>query len=354
MYLKEEHSASNVAPAPDNMSINGIYQEVFVPSLGRQIFKTIKSKSGVGYVYGITMNDDESGIAVKRELMEVYEDLPVKMTSITSEAIHDIWTQFGEDGLKDIARYLRGFANRQENEKTLEFLANNSASLGTLWLSAYQNAETVFFELAEKINQGILFMNSDYVRSYTAYAVVPWKWASSLMSLDGYLMKIESPEDEAIRPFELRIGKTGFVTWYVNPDPEEENTVYVGLTDPQNIGRHCAVFADYQNELVEAIEYHSGTSYYRILNRFGIAKSALHTEEHPMMIKFDVIADSKYPGDPSLNPENYYMAVEGDIDDFLDDGVLNLSAPGSGELGDKANPFAFAVESDIDNILAGS
>ena len=279
--LNEDQWAQNVACTDENLSINGLYQQASLPSLGRVIFSVIPIHGPTGAIFNIRTKADNSGIEIVRNEVEVFES-PRKRTTITSEALQDVIKQYGEDGLKMIARYLRGISNQDENQKTIDFLKNNAVSAGSLTLSNPSIPDSCWREISMKVQDCVLQMNSKNRRTYNAFVVLPYKYGATLMSLFADMANQEFAEIE-----NLFIGSSGLTDWFVNPDNTDEN-IYVGLMDKQGTGRECAMFSPYTDEITKAYDYETGQNAYFIFNRFAITISPLHTTDNPMIMSFTI------------------------------------------------------------------
>ena len=115
--LNETQWSPNISNTDENLSLNGVYQELKLPSLARSIFTVSDMHGPTAAIFNITGND-HGGISLVRSEVEIYDNEPVR-TKITQETLQDIETQFGEDGKRSVAVLLRGFANDNENEKTI-------------------------------------------------------------------------------------------------------------------------------------------------------------------------------------------------------------------------------------------
>lgn len=279
--LNENKWAPTIATTDENLSINPIYQQLRLPSLGRQIFTVSDVHGPTGAIFNIVSAN--GGISFIRNEVEVY-DYPANppKSRITVEALQDIKTQYGENGLGLVAKYLKGLANDDENQKTIAFLNNKSVSTTSLTLTEPTKPDTVWTELSYKIQNCVLEMNSKHIRSYSAYVVLPYKLGASIMSVFAGLDNPELADASS-----LFVGRSGLTEWYINPD-NTDNNVYVGLVDREGLGRGCAVFSPYVNEIRSTKEYDTGDVVCFIWNRYAITESPLHTASEPMMMKFTV------------------------------------------------------------------
>ena len=286
--LNEDQWAQNIACTDENLSINGLYQQAKLPSLGRIIFTVSDIHGPTGAIFNVRTKADGSGIEIVRNEVEVYES-PAKRTTITTESLQDIVRQYGEDGLKMVAKYLRGVANEEENQRTIQFLKDNAVSAGTLTLTDPRIPDACWREISMKVQDCVLQMNSKNRRTYKAFVVMPYRFGAAMMSLFADMKNSDYADIE-----NLFIGSSGLTDWFVNPDNTDSN-IYVGLMDKEGFGKGCAVFSPYTDEIVKAhgsmkdnpLYFTEQTAYF-IFNRYAITISPLHTPDNPMIMYFTV------------------------------------------------------------------
>lgn len=281
MKLNETRWAPNINPSDENASINGIYQQAKLPSLGRCIFTVTPIHGPTAAIFNIATNAS-GDIAILRNEVEVVDSSPIK-TAITQEAFQDIESQYGLSAYEKVAKLLRGHANDFENTKTIAFLKANAVSSPDLTLTDPTMPDLSWREISWKVQQLVLEMNSQHIRTYGAFVVLPYKMASSIMSVFADLHNSDIADSTR-----LFMGKSGLTDWFVNPDPEDD-TCYVGLRDDLGTGRECAVFAPYTDEVTMAIDPETGEYKYFIWDRFAIAISPLHKLTEPMLMSFKVL-----------------------------------------------------------------
>lgn len=286
--LNEDQWAQNIACTDENLSINGLYQQAKLPSLGRIIFTVSDIHGPTGAIFNVRTKADGSGIEIVRNEVEVYES-PAKRTTITTESLQDIVRQYGEDGLKMVAKYLRGVANEEENQRTIQFLKDHAISAGTLTLTDPRIPDACWREISMKVQDCVLQMNSKNRRTYKAFVVMPYRFGAAMMSLFADMKNSDYADIE-----NLFIGSSGLTDWFVNPDNTDSN-IYVGLMDKEGFGKGCAVFSPYTDEIVKAhgsmkdnpLYFTEQTAYF-IFNRYAITISPLHTPDNPMIMYFTV------------------------------------------------------------------
>lgn len=279
-----EHWAENIATSDENLSaLNKLFQQSKLPSLGKDIFTVSTLHGPTGALFSVVTEDNT--VKIKRNEVEVsnnFTDNDIVKTSITTEALYDINTQFGEDGVELLSNYLKGLANDFENTKTLEFIDTNAVSKDSLTLSN-ESPEYVWQAISNHVTKLVLEMNMKNIRTYEAFVVLPYKLAASIMSLFADLHNSELADKTR-----LFVGRSGFTEWYINPDPSEETNVYVGLKDSGGTGRGCANFSEYINTITYAVNPDSGEPHYFIWDRFALTMNPSHTETNPMLVKFEI------------------------------------------------------------------
>ena len=73
----------------------------------------------------------------------------------------------------------------------------------------------------------------------------------------------------------------------LNPDAEDEK-IYVGLMDKEGLGKECAVFSPYTDEIKKTYDPKTGNPGYFIHNRFAITISPLHSSTDPLLMYFTI------------------------------------------------------------------
>ena len=202
-------------------------------------------------------------------------------TGITQEVVHDLRSQFGKETAGVIGKLLRGLANDAENTDTIAFLEANALAGTTLLLSNSANAETNLFEITQRVHELVLAINSNHLRSYEAFAVVPYVALGGIMGLSKYV----GGDNKSERG--LFIAKVGQTKFYLNPDATATNA-YVGLKDTTNPSKSSAVFSPYVSNIIDAIDSNTGNSTYHIFNRYAITASPLHVAGEEMLHKFAI------------------------------------------------------------------
>lgn len=280
--LNEDTWAPTISTTDENLSINGIYQQTKLPSLGRKIFAVTPIHGPTGAIFNVVTNNT-NGIKIVRNEVEVfdYPSKPLK-SSITLETLEDIKSQYGQEGIELVCRYLRGLTNDDENAKTINFLSTNAIASSNISLTDPTVPDTTWQEISYKVQQLVLEMNSQHIRTYNAFVVIPYMLGASIMSVFAGLDNAELADETS-----LFVGRSGLTEWYLNPISSDTN-IYVGLMDKAGTGRECAVFSPFENEIRVAKDFETGEIRCFIWNRYAITVSPLHVPTEPMIMKFSV------------------------------------------------------------------
>jgi len=271
----------NIATTDENLTVDQMFQQTILPSVGRQIFSILPINGPTGALFNLRKKAASNDFELVRRDVEVYPSESIK-TGVTKEAIQDIIAQYGRNAYDIIGTMLRGLANEQENTRTLAFLEANAKAGDFLQLSGPNNAELNLFEITQRVHEYVLAMNNQTLRTYEAFAVVPAKPLAGVMALHAYAGG-EHKEERGL--YIAHIGQTKF---YLNPDANS-TTAYVGLKDSINPSKSSGVFSPYQSQVVEATDPDTGENTFFIFNRFAISASPLHVTDNEMFYKFEVL-----------------------------------------------------------------
>jgi hypothetical protein len=273
--------APNVASTDSNITVGQMFQQTSLPSLGRSIFEVIPTQGPTSGFFNLRKKAGTNNFELVRTNVEVYPSEAIA-TGLTQEVVQDIKNQYGVKANEVIGKLLRGLANNQENTRTLAFLEAQSKSETELNLTNSLNAETVTFEVGQKVHELILKANTKNQRTYDSWAVLPYTFAASFAALNNYVGGMKKDESGL---FISQIGNTKF---YMNPDATS-TTAYVGLRDFGNPNVSSGIFSPYMEDVVEATHPDTGNLTYFIFNRFAIAASPLHVTNDEMMFKFNIV-----------------------------------------------------------------
>lgn len=266
-------------PTDENLSLPEIYHQLASPSLARSVLHVQKLHGPTGALFNIKKKDAEDAIELLRNDVEVYPSEPIK-TGITQEVLDDIFAQYGQNGLYNVAVLLRGLANNAENDKLFEWLEDVAVDTSrALTLSNQTNAIDNFYELNQFVSEEVLKMNLAGVRTYRASVILPYKLAASVLGVNGVLSTGNATKSE------FYVGGTSFVKYFVHTDPAATNG-YIILHDEILPTSSAGVISPYQDQLQLVQNSEDGQYNVLIYNRFAIKESPLHTASNPMITKF--------------------------------------------------------------------
>lgn len=256
-------AAIDIAVVDQNLTIQEIYRQLIVPSLGQEIFKVYNQTGPLAGIF--TLDRVGSKVKLLRSDSQVFDSSPIN-TGISKEAAQDIESQFGMDANKIIASLLRGLANDQENTKTIGFLASKATARTPVVLSTPNNSKFIVEEITQAVAESIMEMNKNGFITYKSSVVIPAKFAGS------FAIRGEDVTEGSDSSFYMaRIGHTNY---YVNPDTTNTDTIYVLLNDED---RSSGFFSKYTDDIVTAVDPDTGAENFFIFNRFAITESPKHT-----------------------------------------------------------------------------
>ena len=289
----ETSASPNVATTDSKFPLNDVFQQTDLPSLGRSIFATVKPNGPFAGIFSLTdshhttdnagnFNDARPRLILKRSNLECFPSKPIS-TELTVEAVKDLEAMYGcETAYKYITKMLRGLCNNYENDKTIEFLEKNAIETDKLELTDNRNSETMMFEISQRVQELSLKMNSLTKRTFSSYAVIPYKYAASIMTTFAY-----TTGNNTTNVDELVVADFALMKYFVNPDITSD-TIYVGLRSPDDPFCSSGFFGDYGSQLQTIKDPDSGNDIITIYNRFGLAMNPLHCEHNPMLYKFKI------------------------------------------------------------------
>ena len=281
--LNEQTTAADIGSIEFWVNVKERFQQTQIPSLAKVIFAPYTMKTPIGKMFNLTDDDGDGDNDIKLKLtastLEAGAVEPYVIT-ITNEALDD-YTSMYRDPAQAIANALKGFTNRRESEDALKLLKQAASDQTALTISDKLNSESQTFEIIGKVQQCVLYMNANKLRTYHSFAILPYKYAGALMAAFSYQTGANTIESS-----DLQIAKFGTMTYYVNPDPKDDY-VYVGLRHPTNKALCAGIYGDYQSQITTAIDK-LGNLKAHIHRRYAMAMSPLHTEENPMLCKFKI------------------------------------------------------------------
>jgi len=284
----------NIATTDENLTVEQMFQQVKLPSLGREIFSVQQMHGPTAALFNVRNRVAQPGNPVTltnandfqlfRSEVACYPSVAIS-TGVTQEMIQDLRAQYGLEANKIIGSLLRGLANEAENAHTLAFLTSNSLVGPSLTLSpaVRANAELTLFTVTKRVQELVLKINSIGLRTFEAFAVLPAQELAGVMSLANYAQGEVRENNSSL--FVAKIGKTKF---YLNPDPLS-TTAYVGLLDPLNMSKSSGVFSPYEETVVNGVNPDTGAEHYHIYNRYAITASPLHIPGEEMFHQFNIV-----------------------------------------------------------------
>jgi len=273
-------NAPNIETTDENLTVDAMFQQSSLPSLGRQIFSVLPINGPTGGLFNIKKKAVGNEFELVKRNVEVYNSAAIK-TALTQEAVQDLKAMHGKEANLVVGKLLRGLANDDENTKTLAFLVAQAKAAAGLTLTSSSNSEVTLFELTKKVTDLILEINKLNLRTYEACAIVPYKAVSAMMALSQYA----GGDDDGERG--LFIAKIGKTRYYTNPD-STSLVAYVVLRDSENPSKSSAVFSPYMGQIIEARDPDSGSLTYHIFNRYAITASPLHITNNEMIYSFAI------------------------------------------------------------------
>lgn len=275
-------NAPEIATTDENLSVDAMYQQAALPSLGRQIFSVVPMNGPTAALFNLRKKAGTTDVELVRAEVEVEPSTSIH-TGISLEAIQDLRAQYGKEVNTVVGTLLRGLSNDQENTATLAFLDAESKSEAALTLTSAGNAENNLFEITQKVHELVLKANSKNMRTYEAFCVLPFSAGAAIAALSNYVAGKEGEKEER-GLFLAQVGQTKF---FMNPDATSD-MAYVGLKDSSNPSKSSAVFSPYRSTIVEAVNPDTGANTYHIYNRFAVTASPLHEASNEMLFKFQI------------------------------------------------------------------
>ncbi len=273
--INEEVVASQVADTDQNLSIDGMYQQLALPSLAKSVCETVKLEGPTGGVFAI--KNDNGDFKLLRNDAEVFASDPIS-TGITREAFEDIQSMFGKSAKRVIGTLLKGLSNDQENDKLIPFIKANAGVASDITLSDPTHAWTTFKELTQKIHELVVKMNSKNQRTFHTFVILPVKFAGTVLSTENQTKRDGQSKG-------LYISTAGLTEYFINPDVTDTD-IYIGLFDKNVNGKNSITYSPYKSEIVTAVDPDSGNETYHIYNRFALTMNPLHEAGNEMLLKF--------------------------------------------------------------------
>ena len=273
--LSEGVIASDIADTDE--IISAIVDQKQVDSLAYQIcdVQTIHGPTGANF----SVQYDTKAKVIRNNVQ--VEDDAIQDTGFTLEVIQDMQRTYGKDAIQFIGKTFGGMAARKENDKLISKLADTAYDSGSLTLSDGANAETIAFEISQKVAEEILTINEINYKTLDSFVVLPKKGAAAFLALGSYFSDEQNESG-------LFIGKKGRIKYYINPVIGDDN-VYIGLNSKLP-GNSSLIFSPYQHTLITAQDADSGETKVFNVNRYAITENSLSSEktDDKMVRKFSL------------------------------------------------------------------
>jgi hypothetical protein len=280
--LQEATTDADIATTDEILSVNEIYHEKALASLGRHIFPVIPINGPTAKLFNINTNSGGDGIDLLKSDVAVETSAPIH-TTITDEAVQDLYSQFGKEAYNIVGTLLRGLANDAENTATITFLDANCLDGADLALTTaiIANANTSVEIITQRVQELVVESNARNTRTFGAFCVLPYKYAASISAISRFI------NDDYTNETGLYVGKIGLTDYYINPVVAADHA-YVGLKDLQNPSKSAGVFSPYASTITKSLHKDSGLEAYHIFNRYAITASPLNETGNELMHKFEI------------------------------------------------------------------
>jgi hypothetical protein len=261
-----------------------VFQELPTTSLVRSIAAVVPMKMSTGQIIN-TRRQGTTGsfeTVVGSLTVNTASSNPIQ-SGLTVEVLTDLQNQYGMDGYAIAANLLKSIADKEENTAFLTFLSANSLSTPILTLTDPASAEQSLFEITQRVQELVIKMNTPDYRTYSAWAILPYKNAASISALSHYVRGEDAEEKRLI------LNKIGKTTYYVNPDTTA-NQIFVGLHEPSkgNMGASSVILGTFEQEILRSADPESFQGKIGILNRYATAVNPLSGAGAEMLMDFIV------------------------------------------------------------------
>ena len=260
------------------------FQELSSNSLIREIAATVPMKYSTGKIVNIrkqAANDSFETVSANLTVNTATSD-PIQ-TGLSLEAISDLKNQYGLDGYTIAGNLLKGIVDAAENTAFMTFLDSNSLATPVLTLSDANSAEPSLFEITQRVQELVIKMNTPNFRTFSAFAVLPYKNAASISALSQYARGDEETKKQLV------LSTIGQTQYYVNPDTTT-TTAYVGLKakDKKSMGASSVIMGTFAQEILRSTHVESFQAKVGILNRYATAVNPLSDTGAEMLMSFVV------------------------------------------------------------------
>jgi|TARA_B100002003_G_scaffold106127_1_gene98610 hypothetical protein len=260
------------------------FEELPTVSLLREVATIVPMKMSTGNIINIRRNASTNSFETVEATLTINtaSSNPIQ-SGLSVEAMTDLNNQYGLDGYKIAANLLKGIVDQTENDAFIVFLDANALNTTPLVLSDPNSAEPCLFEITQRVQELIIKMNTPNFRTFSAFAILPYKNAASISALSHYVRG----EEEAKK--DLILNKIGNTSYYVNPDVTATK-VYVGLKakDKKSLGASSIIMGTFPQELLKSTHVESFQANIGLLNRYATAMNPLHDTGSEMLMEFTI------------------------------------------------------------------
>ena len=273
--LNESVTSADIAQTDE--IISSIIEQKQLDSLAYQICDVQTIHGPTGAQFSLQYNDGK--VILLRNNVQV-EDDAVQNTGFTLETIQDIQSQYGKNAIDFIGKTFSAISSTEENKKLISKIQALAVGDDTITLSAPNNAETMVFEISQKVSEEVMAMNSKTYRTMDSFVILPIKGAASFLAVGSYFNDTNNASG-------LFVGKKGRTQYYVNPILGDDN-VYIGLNGKLP-GNSSLIFSPYQHTLITAQDPDTGNTNVFNVNRYAITENSLSTAGNEMLRKFSLV-----------------------------------------------------------------
>jgi hypothetical protein len=271
LIVEETHN-DDIGTADFNFNtLVKVFQELPTASLIRSVAAVVPMKMSTGQIINIKKNatTDAFETVVNTLTVNTSTSNPTQ-TGLSIEAVQDLQNQYGLDGYDIAANLLKGIVDQAENTAFLTFLDANALAQPVLTMTAPASSEQSLFEITQRVQELVIKMNTPNFRTFSAFAILPYKSAASISALSHYVRGSEESEKRMV------LNKMGKTMYYVNPDVAA-TTMYVGLheTGKANVGASSVIMGTFPQMILRTTHVESFNTNMGILNRYATAMNPL-------------------------------------------------------------------------------
>lgn len=293
--LKEKSNLINEAVEAEyyQTMIGNVLKDKIKYGLFYNIADVQPAKQPVGVVFGRveTANDNgepsfeiqsqkveiETHKSIAKISMEGFEDL-LKLSTYNEENNPTLFEEFVKStaGHKEVTDFLT----------KVKAAAKQADALTITGTEAESNAEVNIFVIQKYVNELVLKMNCDNFRTYDAFCILPSSGVGGILGLGSTYSKI-AQQGADNRSHDYLLTTINNVRYYINPDKTETNAI-VGLHSTTEKGANSLIYCPFSILTSAAVDADSGKKTLGVFVRSGLAISPLHTDDKPMLFKFEI------------------------------------------------------------------